>query len=292
MHTDPQRRHAERLQRVLDHVERNLDADLGVEALAKVAAFSPHHFHRWFSASFGMGVGRYVRTLRLKRAGARLAFRDASVLQIAMNCGYEGPEAFSRAFKQQLDQTPGEFRKAPDWRAWRTIFDPVAKMRTGHMTQTFTDKAVRIVEFPDTPVAVLRHRGDPAGIGGSVRRFIAWRKSAGLPPRLSATFNVWHDDPMETPPEAFRLDICAAAAGVSPNDDGVTADVIAGGRCAVLRHVGSDDGLRAAADFLYGGWLPRSGEEPADRPPFAQRVRFFPDVAEHEAVTDVFLPLR
>ena len=39
-------------------------------------------------------------------------------------------------------------------------------------------------------------------------------------------------------------------------------------------------------------WLPRSGEEPRDFPFFAQRVAFYPEVPEHEAVTDLFLPLR
>jgi AraC family transcriptional regulator len=44
--------------------------------------------------------------------------------------------------------------------------------------------------------------------------------------------------------------------------------------------------------FLYGTWLPMSGEEPRDFPLFMQRVTFFPDVAEHQAITDVYLPLK
>ena len=50
--------------------------------------------------------------------------------------------------------------------------------------------------------------------------------------------------------------------------------------------------FREDAEFLYGRWLPASGEEARDFPLYAQRVRFFPDVPEHEAVTDVFLPLK
>ena len=53
----------------------------------------------------------------------------------------------------------------------------------------------------------------------------------------------------------------------------------------------NSDDLRAASRFLYGEWLPRSGREPRDAPFFAQRVSVFPDVPEHEAVTDLFLPL-
>jgi AraC family transcriptional regulator len=60
----------------------------------------------------------------------------------------------------------------------------------------------------------------------------------------------------------------------------------------VLRHIGSDDSFGEAARFLYAVWLPESGEEVRDYPLYCQRVAFFPDVPEHEAVTDLFLPLK
>lgn len=59
----------------------------------------------------------------------------------------------------------------------------------------------------------------------------------------------------------------------------------------MLRVVGSSDDLRPAAQFLYHDWLPGSGDEPRDYPLYARRVKFFPDVPEHEAITDLYLPL-
>ena len=160
------------------------------------------------------------------------------------------------------------------------------------MTQDGYDPQVTIVDFPPTPVAVLAHRGDPALIGDSIRRFIVWRKAVGLPPSRSATFNILYGDPAETPPEQFRLDLCAGTGrAVEPNHAGVVAGLIAGGRCARLRHVGPDEGLGRAFAYLYGNWLPASGEAVGESPLFLQRVRFFPDVPEHEAVVDIFLPL-
>ena len=55
------------------------------------------------------------------------------------------------------------------------------------MTPTFTDADIRILDFPATPVALLEHRGDPARIGDTIRRFIAWRRGAGLSPDRSAS---------------------------------------------------------------------------------------------------------
>lgn len=161
------------------------------------------------------------------------------------------------------------------------------------MKKNMDGEQVRIVNFKETRVAVLEHRGAPALIGNSVRKFIDWRKEVELPPRIGATFNILYDNPAGTAPEDFRCDLCAATEkDVAPNSAGVIVKIIPGGRCAVLRHIGSDDGFGKAMSYLYTDWLPRSGEEPRDFPLYCQRISFFPDVPEHEAVTDIFLPLK
>lgn len=284
----------DRMRRVLRYAAAHLDHDLRVEALSRVAAFSKYHFHRQFSALFGISAHDYVQLTRFKRASYRLAFRDgAPIIQIALECGYEAPESFARAFKQLTGQTPSAFRERPDWLPWAAAFAPLERIRSLHMSDLYGASQVRIVDFPETRVALLSHHGDPALIGETIRRFIAWRKQAGLPSKTSATFNILHVDPWDCAPQDFRLDLCAAAErSIMPNDDGVVDGVIPAGRCAVLRLTGSSDDLRAAVSYLYADWLPCSGEEPRDFPAYVQRVTFFPDVAENEAITDIFLPLR
>lgn len=287
-------RYHARMQRVLEYIDQHLEADLSVETLGEVAAFSKHHFQRQFSANFGISVGRYVQLARLKRASYRLAYRKSDpVLEIALDSGYEGPEAFARIFRQKTDQSPTEFRRKPHWTSWHAAFAPLQQARSKYMTQQFSDTDVRVVDFPATPVAVMEHRGDPGRVGETIRRFIDWRRAAGLSPKEGATFNVFHSDPDETPADQFRMDVCAAMnRGVEPNVAGVVEGLIPAGRCAVLRLKGSSDDLRAASRYLYADWLPASGEEPRDFPFFVQRLTFMPDVVEHEAVTDLFLPLR
>lgn len=152
---------------------------------------------------------------------------------------------------------------------------------------------IRIEHFPETRVAVLEHRGDPDRLGDSIRAFIAWRKQHHLHPSRHATFNIFYDDPYQVAPADYRLDLCVAVdRSLGDEVSGIVDKAIPEGRCAVLRHVGSDDHLHAAIAYLYAQWLPQSGEEPRDFPLFVQRLRFYPDVAEHEAVVDVFLPLK
>jgi AraC family transcriptional regulator len=152
---------------------------------------------------------------------------------------------------------------------------------------------VIIRDFPETPVVLMQHRGDPERVYETIQRFISWRRAAGLGRNVSATFTVFHSDPRTTPAAEFRLDLCAASNRViEANTHGVEAGVIPGGRCAVLRVIGGSENLEAPALFLYRDWLPASGEEARDFPLFCQRVTFYPDVAEHETITDLFLPLK
>jgi AraC family transcriptional regulator len=281
-----------RFRRVLDHIDCHLDGDLSLETLAQVAAYSRFHFHRRFAGLTGLSVHRYVQLSRFKRAAWQAAFRPGvSMTDIAFDSGYESPEAFSRAFRQRLGQSPAAFRDAPDWSVWTSAWRELDEVRRFHMPAEYGVDEVRVVDFPGTAVACLSHVGAPALIGESVRRFIAWRRANGLPPTRSATWNILYDDPETTPPERFRLDICASCDSVRANDAGVVSARIEAGRCAVLRHTGSDVLLADAIRFLYGEWLSASDEEPRDAPLFLRRVAFFPDVPESGAVTDIFLPL-
>jgi AraC family transcriptional regulator len=111
--------YARRIERVIEYVCSNLEADLSVDRLSAVAGFSKFHFHRQFGAFTGFSVAQFVRLVRLKRAAYQLAFApERTILDIALDAGFGAPESFSRAFKDVLGQTPSEFRRSPRWGAW------------------------------------------------------------------------------------------------------------------------------------------------------------------------------
>ena len=162
------------------------------------------------------------------------------------------------------------------------------------MQKTFTPDDVTIREVPATPVAILEHRGDPATLGATIRRFIAWRTAAGLHPRTSPTFNVWRSERRPASPADYSVDLCVGTGQpIEANGEPIRAGEIPGGRCAVLRVVGNTDNLEPAALYLYRDWLPASGEEARDFPIYCRRqLSFIPEVPAHEVVVEVFLPLK
>ncbi|MEO5756738.1 MAG: AraC family transcriptional regulator [Mesorhizobium sp.] len=284
-----------RMQRVLDYIDQHLDDDLDLEVMSGVAAFSKYHFHRQFTSTFGLSVHRYVQLTRMKRASYRLADRDAqSVTDIAMDAGYDAPDAFARAFRQRFGQSPSSFRKSPDWGPWLAALGPLHNARSKLMQIIFTPDDVTIQVVPPTPVAIMEHRGDPATLGDTIQRFIAWRKAAGLSPETSPTFNVFRSERRPAVPADYSMDLCAGTdQPIGPNDEQMKAGLIPGGRRAVLRYPGNTNNLEPAALYLYRDWLPASGEEAGDFPIYCRRrLSFLEQVPVHEVVVEVFLPLK
>jgi len=282
-----------RMQRVLDYVDDHLDGDLDLESLSRVAAFSKFHFHRQFTATFGLSVKRYVQLARMKRASRRLTSNAESVTDIAMDAGYDAPDAFARAFRQRFGQSPSSFRKSPDWVSWLAAFGPLNKARRSLVQTTYTLSDVTIRDLPPTPVAIMEHRGDRRLLGATIERFIAWRAAAGLSPATSPTFTVFRSERTPASPEDYSMDLCVGTdRPINADDDQMKAGVIPGGRCAVLRVDSSSHNLEPAALFLYRDWLPGSGEEARDFPIYCRRQLLLPpDVPGPEAIAELFLPL-
>jgi AraC family transcriptional regulator len=286
-HTDATSAYTKRFDAVLAYIDANLEGDLSVDALSRVANFSKFHFHRQFAAYVGVPVARYVQLLRLRRAARRLASRDAcTVLDAALDAGFDSPESFSRAFRRAFGTAPSAFRQHPSWEIWSATF--VVPYLSRKLTMQ-----VRIVDFAETRVAALEHSGPPGLVNESVRKFIDWRKASGQSPLSSSrTFGIPRNNPDTTPGEAFRFDICGEIAEpVAPNAYGVRAITIPGGRCAVVRHTGSTDHVGETIYPIFRDWLPGSGEELRDHPLFFHYLSVFPETPQDEWQTDIYIPL-
>jgi len=88
------------------------DMDLSAQQLALSLGISPSYLHRalrYHNASYNS----LLRRARVEAASAQLvgAGRNTSMLQVALNCGFNGTSQFSRAFKEELGITASEFVK-------------------------------------------------------------------------------------------------------------------------------------------------------------------------------------
>jgi len=79
-------------------------------AIGLVMWLSPFHLHRLFSAVAGETPKQFTLRLRLSRGAAMLLAGRESVLDVALSCGFQSHEAFTRAFRRQFGMTPRAYR--------------------------------------------------------------------------------------------------------------------------------------------------------------------------------------
>lgn len=271
------------MHRVVAHIDRHLDAQLDLEALAAVANFSAFHFHRLFRAWMGETLGEYMRRRRLEVAAQRLVAQPrVPVLQVAMAVGFGSSEAFARAFRSRFGHSPTEWRgtqvrKRDQLNRKLDQASPRERANHGRMR-------VKIVERKPASVAYLRHVG-PYGkpVSDFWRKKVApWMETNGLmgKPR----YGISHDDPGITAPQKLRYD----AAVEVPDDFAGAGDyqktVIPGGKYAVGHFKGNDREVGEAWTWLLRDWLSHSGMQLDSRPCF----EYYPTDASYDPKTGAF----
>lgn len=100
-----------KLQRLLEWVCDNLNADLSVDVLAGRVAMSPRNFIRTFARETGATPGRFVECARIDAARRRLEESRQSLERIAEACGFGSAERMRRAFQRQLGVSPHSYRE-------------------------------------------------------------------------------------------------------------------------------------------------------------------------------------
>lgn len=302
-----------RINRAIDHIERNLDRELTLEELAKQACFSPFHFHRVFGAMVGETVARFVLRVRLERAASLLVLHPRrSVTEVAMDCGFSSPAVFARAFKQHFGMS------ASRWRAEghkhhknsnhgvccdigdafgvtsceRTPSGPLWKIRCpGH-----DHVVVRIETLQRWRVAYVRRTGRYQGLGEVFEEMFTklakWAMPRGLMGEGANVLAVYHDDPGVTDDDRLRVSACVTVPDSVRVDGEVGAMVLDGGTYAIGRFLLGEKDYANAWFAMMGAWMPESGYEPDDRACFEW---FHHDCAESEDqrhAVDICVPVR
>ncbi|WP_394829779.1 GyrI-like domain-containing protein [Pendulispora albinea] len=290
MKLDTSKTYRERILRVLVHIQAHLDGPLNLEDLAKLSHFSPYHFHRVFRALVGESVHRYVRRLRLEGAALKLKQTDQSVLEIALGAGYETHEAFTRAFRAMFRVAPSAFRARHA--LIRSERGPALGLGGGFANDEESIMNVTIQRIEPLRIAFIRHVGPYDRVGETFQRLLAWAAPLGLLGPKVTILGVSHDDPSITPEDKLRFDAALVVDASVQADGEVGVGELAGGEHAVACHRGSYQELGKTYNALYGEWLPTSGREPADHPPFEIYLNDPETTEPDELLTDIYIPLK
>ena len=103
--------HGPALDRLMDAISLNPEAEWKVEDMAKQLYLSIPQFHVIFRERYQLTPAAAVTEQRMWRAGELLLDTDEPIERIAESVGYKSYSSFSRLFKKFLGISPGAYRR-------------------------------------------------------------------------------------------------------------------------------------------------------------------------------------
>ena len=128
------------IQKSLDYIEDNLQAEITAGELAEMAGFSLFHYYRLFQQATGLPVMQYILRRRLLH-GVYAISKGSTKIDAALAYGFDTYAGFYKAFCREFGSTPSQFLES--CRAKRPYRIDITKEE--HMTITHK-KAAQILE--------------------------------------------------------------------------------------------------------------------------------------------------
>ena len=296
----------ERVNRVLDYVSQHLDGDLSLNRLARVANFSPFHFHRVFQGVTGETLNGHVRRARLERAAQLMrAAPESRVTDIALEVGFAGLAEFSRAFKAHFGinasawdrRGPLENSKIGKAPAGMMLY-PLEELESRRKEAGLRVRVGRIEKCRYVYVRTFNPYGNER-LMGVYHSLVKWLADRQTDLKDIVIIGMSQDDPAITPSEKCRYDMGVAflqdtgekgivgeilrsrgrcGGGIAPNRSecqayGLSARDFEAETVAMIHCAGDISAVGDAWQYLFRIWLPNSGYQPANMPAFELFVR-------------------
>lgn len=274
-----------RINRVIDYIEKNINSDLNLEKLSRVACFSTFHFHRIFSALVGETLNSFIKRLRVEKAAAMLIGNPKyTITNIAFRCGFSGSAVFSRDFKEYYGVSASEFKRGDYKQISKNCKVESKKGKERISSSHYIDSRISILkgrlemkvevkEIPEMNVAYVRHvgpyKGDTKLFQRLSEKLFKW---AG--PRNLVNFPetkyliIYHDSPEITDEDKLRVSVCITVPENTEVDGDIGKMTVPKGKYAMAYFEINANQFQEAWDSVCRDWLPESGYQPDDRPCF------------------------
>lgn len=99
------------LRRARDRVDRDYAQPLDLDDLARTAGISKYHFHRLFTATYGVTPAAYLSRRRIERAQDLLRATNLTVTEVCYAVGFSSLGSFSARFRAVVGEGPREFQR-------------------------------------------------------------------------------------------------------------------------------------------------------------------------------------
>lgn len=94
----------------LDYIKANLSNDLTLDEVSNATHISKSYLSFLFSKCTGYSFSHYVNKLKIEKAKELLQCTKLSLMEVALECGFNSQSYFSRVFSQLEGLTPKQYR--------------------------------------------------------------------------------------------------------------------------------------------------------------------------------------
>jgi AraC-like DNA-binding protein len=98
--------------KVISFIERKYTKSITIDMLSTMSCMSKRNFIRVFKHNYGTTPIDYIMKLRFKKACELLKISSNTISHIALECGFEDSNYFSRQFKKYIGYTPTKWRRS------------------------------------------------------------------------------------------------------------------------------------------------------------------------------------
>lgn len=299
-----------RIIRVMDYVSANVDQEIDLATMARVALFSPYHFHRIFTFMVGETPNNFVSRIRLEKA-ARLLHNEQSesISNIAFQCGFGNFSSFSRAFKIHFGVSAKEFRQQSKGILGK---DGIRYSKNGKVVskickhgQQINDEfcsvelkqliimntTIEIKQLPELNLISYRMTGAFDQVGFAYEKLFKWAFANGVINASTKAVTVYHDDPSVTDMNKMRHDVSIISdADIKPEGE-ISKIKTEAGKYVVGHFEIHQSEFEKAWNTMYA-WLSESGFQPREASPYEVYHNDASQHPEHKFIIDICIPVK
>ncbi len=103
------------VEKAVKYISEQYHSNVTLDDISTACYVSREHLSRTFKRETGFGVNEYLNLYRLKKADALLRDRpDLRVVDIALRCGYNDSNYFSKVYKKMFGVSPKQTQKSEE----------------------------------------------------------------------------------------------------------------------------------------------------------------------------------
>ncbi len=109
---DPDSQYSDRLIKVIKFIKQNLQSQISLKQVAEIACMTEQSFCRFFRNRTKKSFSQYLLDQRISHACTLLIQSDKSISEISDLCGYKSSSHFCKVFKDQINQSPYQYKRS------------------------------------------------------------------------------------------------------------------------------------------------------------------------------------